>query len=180
MSVLILTLTSTWIIIQEVDYATSNWGKEGNMVDRFERFSVMLAEISRCWHKIATEEMEKYGLNCAHAVYLTTLYQYSDGITATRLSKLCSKNKSDVSRMMAVMELKGLVRKERVNKNFYRALLKLTEEGQKAAEHVRERAHIAVMYAGQGIPEDKRENFYSVMEMVTANLKKLSKEGIPE
>ena len=91
------------------------------MVDRFERFSIMIAEISRYWHKITTEEMEKYGLNCSHAVYLTTLYQYDDGITAARLSELCGKNKSDVSRMMTIMEKKGLVKKECVNRNFYRA-----------------------------------------------------------
>ena len=32
------------------------------MVDRFERFSFAISEISRCWHKIAAEEMEAYGL----------------------------------------------------------------------------------------------------------------------
>lgn len=30
------------------------------MVDRFERFSFAISEISRCWHKLAAEEMEKY------------------------------------------------------------------------------------------------------------------------
>ena len=37
------------------------------MIDRFERFSVAIAEISRCWHKLATEEMKKYGLKGSHA-----------------------------------------------------------------------------------------------------------------
>ena len=30
-----------------------------NMVERFERFSYAISEISRCWHKIAGEEMQK-------------------------------------------------------------------------------------------------------------------------
>ena len=149
------------------------------MVNRFERFTVALTEITRCWHRIASEEMEKYGLNFAHAVYLTTLYQHEDGITAARLSELCGKNKSDVSRMMFIMEKKGLVRKECVHKNFYRAMLKLTEEGKKAAEHVKERAQIAVEFSGRGISEEHREIFYRVLEQVTTNLQILSKEGIP-
>ena len=44
------------------------------MLDRFERFSFLVFEVSRCWHKLAAEEMEKYGLGSAQAVYLTTLY----------------------------------------------------------------------------------------------------------
>lgn len=54
------------------------------MIERFERFSYAIFEVSRCWHKIAAEEMEKYGLKGSHATYLTTLYRYSQGITAAR------------------------------------------------------------------------------------------------
>lgn len=32
------------------------------MVERFERFSLAIAESSRCWHKLAGEEMKVYGL----------------------------------------------------------------------------------------------------------------------
>ena len=28
------------------------------MIERFERFSLAIAEISRCWHKLAGEEMK--------------------------------------------------------------------------------------------------------------------------
>lgn len=150
------------------------------MVNRFERFSILLAEISRCWHKITTEEMERYGLNCSHAVYLTTLYQHSEGITAIQLSELCGRNKSDVSRMITIMEKKGLVIKECVHKNSYRAMLKLTEEGRKAAEHVRERVRIAVEYAGKDISDENREVFYQALECISGNLQILSREGIPD
>ena len=52
------------------------------MIDRFERFSFAISEVSRCWHKLAAEEMEKYGLKGSHAVYLTTLYRYPKGLTS--------------------------------------------------------------------------------------------------
>ena len=73
-------------------------------MERFERFSFAISEISRYWHKLTAEEMEKYGLKGTHSVYLLTMYRYPDGITATQLCELCSKDKSDVSRMMSIME----------------------------------------------------------------------------
>ena len=150
------------------------------MVERFERFLFTISEISRSWHKIAADEMEKYDLKGPHAIYLTTMYRYEEGITAARLSELCGKDKSDVSRMMNIMEKKGLVKKEGVNQNLYRALLKLTDEGKVAAEHVRERASLAVEIAGKDLTEEKREIFYESLETISSNLRELSKEGLPK
>ena len=87
------------------------------MLNRFARFSLAISEIDRCWHKLAAEEMAKYDLNSPHAVYLTTLYNFEEGITATKLGELCCKNKADVSRMVSILEKKGLVRKEAVGSN---------------------------------------------------------------
>lgn len=149
------------------------------MLNRFARFSLSIAEIDRCWHKLAAEEMAKYGLNSPHAVYLITLYQYSDGITAAKLGELCCKNKADVSRMVSILEQKGLVRREAVGGNRYRARLLLTEEGKQAAEQVQGRAALAVELAGSGMTEDEREVFYRCLERITANLQTLSREGLP-
>ncbi|MBR2714743.1 MAG: winged helix-turn-helix transcriptional regulator [Ruminococcus sp.] len=149
------------------------------MVDRFERFSFAIFEVSRYWHKLAADEMAKYSLKGPHATYLTTLYRYEEGITAPLLSELCGKDKADVSRMMSIMEKKGLVVKESVGKNLYRGLLKLTDEGKRAAEHVKERIDLAVELAGKGLSEEDRANFYDSLELIATNLKKLSEEGIP-
>ena len=150
------------------------------MLNRFARFSLAISEIDRCWHKLAAEEMAKYELHSPHAVYLTTLYDFEDGITAAKLGELCCKNKADVSRMVAILERKGLVRKEAIGGNLYRARLLLTEEGKRAAEHVQQRAAIAVELAGSGMSEEERDIFYRCLERITANLQTLSKEGIPQ
>ena len=149
------------------------------MLDRFARFSLAIAEIDRCWHKLAAEEMAKYGLNSPHAVYLNTLYECPEGITAARLGELCCKDKADVSRMVAIMEKKGLVEKEKVRGNLYRAKLVLTQEGRNAAEQVREHAAMAVELAGAGMSDQDREIFYRCLEQITANLQTLSKDGLP-
>ena len=150
------------------------------MLNRFARFSLAISEIDRCWHKLAAEEMAKYELNSPHAVYLTTLYNFEEGITAAKLGELCCKNKADVSRMVAILEKKGLVRKDAVGGNLYRAKLLLTDEGKRAAEHVQQRAALAVELAGSGMTDADREVFYRCLEQITANLQTLSKEGLPQ
>lgn len=146
------------------------------MVLRFERFSFAISEISRYWHKIAAQEMERYGLKAQHSVYLLNLYRHPAGITAARLAQNCGKDKADVSRMVTILEEKGLVCKEGAS---YRALLKLTQTGREAAEHVQKRASTAVEVGGEGITEENRENFYRVLELIAGNLRAVSEEGLP-
>jgi len=150
------------------------------MIDRFERFSLVISEISRYWHKITSAEMEAYGLKGAHSVYLTTMKRFPDGITATQLCDLCGKDKSDVSRMMSIMEKKGLVYKEGIHQNMYKGVFKLTEQGREAAEFVDRRARLAVMLAGKDLTDEKRMVMYEAMESISANLQKLSADGLPK
>ena len=147
------------------------------MVERFQRFSVAIADISRYWHKIAAEEMEKYDLKGTHSIYLTTLYRFPEGITAARLCELCARDKAEVSRTVAIMEKKGLIQKQGSS---YRALLNLTPEGVQAAEHVRSRAAVAVELAGKGLSDEQRATFYYALELISDNLQSISEAGLPE
>lgn len=146
------------------------------MIERFERFSFALSELSRYWHKIAGEEMERYGLKGPQCIYLLTLYRHPEGVTATRLGELCGKDKADVSRMMTMMAQKGLILKTGPS---YRALLRLTEAGKAAAEQVQYRAATAVELGGKGLTEENREIFYQVMEQIAQNLRTISRSGLP-
>lgn len=147
------------------------------MINRFERFSLALFEISRCWHKLTAAEMIPYGLKGPHAIYLIVMRRYPDGLTAAQLAELCCRDKADVSRAVALMAEKGLLRRKGTQ---YRARLALTEEGQLAADHVCERARVAVDSAGKDISPDDRGIFYAALESVAANLQTMSREGIPE
>ncbi len=150
------------------------------MTDRFERFSIAISEISKYWHRLASEEMEKHGLKGPHAIYLTTLFRNPDGLTAPQICEISGKDKADVSRMMAIMEKNGLVTKESVNKNLYRAVFRLTDGGRKAAEHVSKRAQLAVDIAGGDLTEEQRAVFYESLEVITNKLRELSRDGLPE
>lgn len=150
------------------------------MVDRFARFSLAINEIYRYWHQLTTEEMAEYGLKGPHCTYLLHISNHPDGLTATQLCELCGKDKADVSRTMAYLEDKGMVTKEGFNQNLYRGVYKLTDEGQKAAAHVHRRAGLAVELAGKDLTEENRAIFYEALESITTNLRKLSKEGLPQ
>lgn len=149
------------------------------MVDRFERFSLVISEISRYWHKISTVEMEKYGLKGTHSIYLTTMHQFPEGISAPQIGELCGKDKSDVSRMMSIMEKKGLTIKEGIHQNMYRGVFKLTEAGKAAAEFVNQRASLAVELAGKDLDDEKRTILYDMLESIAANLQQISVHGLP-
>jgi len=150
------------------------------MIDRFERFSFAIAELSRYWHKIASDEMVKYGLKGSHALYLTTIYRYPDGVTASQLSELCSKDKSDVSRSMSLLIKRGFVCKVGGHTRRYRPLLVLTEEGRNAAEMVQRAALTAVDLAGQGISDEEREVFYGTLDRIAANLHDIADTGLED
>ena len=98
-------------------------------MDRFETFSLALFNMSRYWNRLAAEEMEKYGLKGAHAFYLVTVLRHDGDVTASQLCELCGKDKSDASRMIGILEEKGLVVKNSVDGSMYRGLLTLTPEG---------------------------------------------------
>ncbi|MBP3649351.1 MAG: MarR family transcriptional regulator [Clostridia bacterium] len=150
------------------------------MLDRFERFSLAISEINRHWHKLAAEELAPYGLKSAHATYLTAMARHPEGIAVPELCEECGKDKSDASRMIAILEEKGLVTKQATGGSRYRGRLLLTAEGQRAAAHVGRRAAAAVEAAGRDLSSEERECFYRALDSITANLRQLSKEGIPK
>ena len=150
------------------------------MVRRFEQFTSAIFEISRCWHRLAEEEMAAYGLKGGCVTYLTVLYRYPEGVTGPELCRLCGRDKSDLSRTAAVLRDKGLVMKEAVDQSLYRGLLKLTDRGRAVAEQISGRACLAVEAAGGDLSEEVRETFYQALFSIAGHLREISREGLPQ
>ncbi len=148
------------------------------MIGRFEKFSCAISEVTRYWHKIAADEMERHGLKGPYAIYFTTMYHNSQGITAANLAEYCGKDKSDVSRAISALQKKGLVEKQCTNENFYRARLVLTDKGRSLAEIINNKAGAAVEFAGSKLTEENRKIFYESLDSIVENLKVLSESGI--
>lgn len=151
------------------------------MIKRFEHFTFAINETSKFLRKLSSGEMRKHGLRSSHAIYFTVLANNAEtGLTATKLCQLSGRDKADVSRMLTVMEKKGLVIKEGINHNLYNGVFKLTEKGIDIANCIKTRIAKAMEIAGKDLTEEARRDFYNALDSIVANLKELTKKGIPE
>jgi len=152
------------------------------MISRFEQFSFIISLIHRDLQKIERDEMEKMGYKGSYSHYLAFLKRYENGITSTRLSEICDKDKAAISRVITEMEQKGLIYREKdsVNDTMYRARIKLTEEGHKAADYVCTRACTALSTLENSLTEQEKAVFYSALDKISTELSEVSKQGLPD
>lgn len=148
------------------------------MISRFEQLSTTISGIYHAIQKIERVEMEKFGLKGPHVQCMLALSRNPEGLTASQLCTLCEKDKAAISRTIAELEKEDMVRRDIQNGNRYRAVLKLTERGMKAATQVNERVRLAVEKAGEGLSDAQRTVFYSVLSMIAGNLKTICAEGL--
>ena len=148
------------------------------MTSRFEQFCASVFSIYRSIQKIERVEMEKYGLKGPHAQCLLAMSRYPEGITSSRLCVVCDKDKAAISRTVAELEREGLVERTLKGSNRYRAPLKLTLQGKAAAEHVDVRAKLAVEKAGEGMTDEQRAIFYTVLDLIAGHLQTICEEGL--
>ncbi len=146
------------------------------MIEKFEVFTIAMSEITSFWAKIATTEMEKYGLKGTCAKYFITLLKNPNGITAARICEICYRDKAEVSRTLLALEKKGLIIRETNGSNSYRALVKLTDSGKKVATDIAKRVEYAVGIGGDGVSEEDKETFFSCLEIIAKNLQSYSGE----
>ena len=148
------------------------------MVERFEKFSTLIASINKYVLKIEADEMIRMGLKGSFAQYLVAMNRYPEGVTSTMLCEICDKDKGAVSRAIAEMQDKGLVNQRGLLGSRYRAKHTLTEEGKRIAEYVSQKAVQAVAMANVGLSEEDRQAFYKVLEIYYCNLKSVYDNGI--
>ena len=150
------------------------------MVYRFQQFSAAMSAINQSVLKLQREEMEKYGLKGVYAQYLSILQHYPEGLTSAQLCEVWDKDKAAISRTVTELERRGLVDRVGATGSVYRAPVKLTEKGRKAAEFVQRRAAVAVKAADQGLSEENRAIMYQSLEIIAGNLRRLCENGMPE
>lgn len=150
------------------------------MITRFEQFSASVSCIYRCIQKIERVEMAKYGLKGPHAQCLLAMSRYPEGITSSQLCTVCDKDKAAISRTVAELEREGMVERNSKGTNRYRALLKLTEQGETAAQRVEDRAKLAVEKASEGMTGEQREIFYQILHLIAGHLQIICEEGLED
>lgn len=148
------------------------------MLSRFEHFSSSISCIYRYIQKIERIEMEKFGLKGPHVQCLLAMDRHPEGITAAQLCAVCDKDKAAISRTVAELEQEGMVLRETSNGSRYRALLRLSQRGIAAAAQLNDRVVLAVEKAGEGLSDEQRAVFYSVLELIAGNLQNICAEGL--
>ena len=149
------------------------------MVGSFEQFILNLSDITRYWHQIASEELARYGLKGAYAVYFTALHSAGGGMTAGEMCRVCGRDKSDVSRAIRAMEELGFVVRDG-EAGSYRTPLRLTSQGRRAAEEISERARIAMECGGEGLSDEQRMELYRMLSVISDNLRAITRTGLPD
>lgn len=138
------------------------------------RFGAFVGGITACYkyiQRIKSMEMTELGLKGTHAMCLFYLHRHREGLTAAQLCQLCGEDKAAISRTLSELEGKGYLHIQESGGKKYRAVLRLTPEGERVADHIDGLIADWVSAGGDGLSQTEREEFYRVLEHIALNLK---------
>ena len=147
-------------------------GFGGYMEERFEAFTVLIANINRCIYKIKTEEMSEFNLKSSHVSCLYYLYK-QDSLTARELCDICGEDKANVSRSIKYLETNGYLVCKTKSQKRYLSPLKLTEKGVEVARHITEKIDKVLGSTSDGLSDEERSVMYKSLAKVNENLNKI-------
>ena len=139
--------------------------------DRFDQFSHYTSCATKSINKLKIMGMIPFGLTGAHTMCLRHLYNSPDGLTRTKLVRLCDIDKAQVSRIINDLCAKGYVI-ETENENInYRKRLKLTPMGKDTTEEINRKILRVNDFVSGDIPEEQLKNFYQTLDQICEKLK---------
>lgn len=139
------------------------------MERRFEIFTLLIAGINRCIHKIKAEEVAEFNLKTPHVSCLYYLYK-TDGITAGELCELCDEDKANISRSIKFLRSNDYLTPTAQGKRQYQLPLKLTEKGRRVGRFISQRVDGVLEEAGAGLSEEHRTILYKSLSLIHDNL----------
>lgn len=143
------------------------------MIQRFEKFTTGITRIYKSIQKIKKHKMSTLGLKGTHVMCLYYLSRHSEGLTASKLCRLCSEDKAGISRILADLEQKKLIRYEQSEGGKkYRAKALLTREGLLESRKLTKLILRAVEAGGKGLTEKDLEVFYHALFIIADNLER--------
>ena len=146
------------------------------MYDRFEKFSISIAQLNRYVQKIKSMEMTDLGLKGNHTMCLYYLGKNINGLTSSELCNLCKEDKAAISRTISELIDLNLVKADSTEgKRDYRTKLHLTTKGFETLDKIDVKIQKAVDIGDNGISEEQREAFYRTLDIIAENLEKIVK-----
>ena len=142
------------------------------MFSRFERFTVLIAKVSRSIYKIKKEEMAEYNLKSSHVSCLYYLYK-AETLTAKKLCDLCGEDKANISRAVKSLESEGYVYCESTLSKRYLSALFLTDKGKAVGKDIVEKIDRVLAEASNGLTKEHRDILYQSLSLVSDNLERI-------
>ena len=139
--------------------------------DRFDRFNLLTSSASKSIQKLKVMGMLPFGLTGAHTMFLRHLYNFPEGVTRTKLVRLCDIDKAQVSRIINDLCAKGYVIETENDNINYRKRLKLTPLGKDTTEEINRKVLLVNKFVSADIPEEQLAVFYETLETICENLK---------
>ena len=140
------------------------------MEQRYQIFSGLILNISRCIQKIKNVEMAALGLKGKQVQCLFSLYQLADGASLTQLCELCDEDKGAMSRTVKELTAKNLVYLAGQDAQKYRNPIKLTAQGQATAKIVTDKIAEILHSVSAEIAPAERETMYQTLTQIAGNL----------
>ncbi len=143
------------------------------MKDRFDAFITGVTVCYKYIQRIKNMEMTELGLKGTHVTCLFYLNTRPEGLTAAQLCQMCAEDKASISRTVADLRERGYIAP---SEKHYRAPLKLTEAGKKAAKQMEPMIDRWVTSGGDGLTDAQRETFYQALAVIGQNLRSCVEE----
>ena len=139
--------------------------------DRFDKFDHLVASCGKSLQRLRGTGMLQFGLTGAHTMCLRHLYGNPDGLTRTKLVRLCDIDKAQISRIINELCAKGYVI-ENDNENInYKKRLKLTPLGKDTTEEINRLVIELNEYVSSDISDEQLAVFYDIFEKISNRLK---------
>ena len=145
------------------------------MLSRFETFTVLIAKVNRCIHRLKAEEMAEFCLKSSHVSCLYYLYK-ANSLTAKELCDLCGEDKANISRAVKYLENEGYLRGEAAGQKRYQTALSLTEKGKEVGQAIAVKIDRILQLASEGLDEESRKVFYQSLALICGNLERICAE----
>ena len=144
------------------------------MIGRFKEFTKNISFAYKYIIKLKSAAIREFGLKGSHVMCLFYVGEADNGLTATKLCKLCGEDKAAISKSLSALLELGYVELENDENKKYRSKYFLTKSGKRVKDALDVKISDVVADGGIGLTEEEREAFYSALQKIVDNLENIS------
>jgi DNA-binding MarR family transcriptional regulator len=146
------------------------------MIGRFKEFTKNISFAYKYIIKLKSAAIREFGLKGSHVMCLFYIGEADNGLTATKLCKLCGEDKAAISKSLSALLELGYVELENDENKKYRSKYFLTKSGKRVKDALDVKISDVVADGGIGLTEEEREAFYSALQKIVDNLENISRK----